>query len=134
MTFLRFVVPQLDCDSGVESGLFGAAYALQQNDKVTEADRSIVRDHLNWFDEHLPKPERFNRTSSKGFYRRAPKGIAWFRDSAKEHIGRMHELKNFVETHGYPVTLVREDRIGYVVYEDEFQVIAEPFADTRTRA
>jgi hypothetical protein len=30
------------------------------------------------------------------------------------------------------VTMVRQARIGYVVYEDSDQVVAEPFAETRT--
>ena len=115
MSFLRFSVSQLDIDSGVEGGLFGAAYALECSDDVQEDDRSALQELLAWFEEHLPTPERFNRTSSKGYYRRTTKGIAWFRDSAKEHIARMHELKLIVEANGYQVMLVREDRIGYVV-------------------
>jgi len=46
----------------------------------------------------------------------------------------MHEMKRIVEANGYVVTLVREDRIGYIVYEDETQVVAEPFTETRTGA
>lgn len=44
----------------------------------------------------------------------------------------MHELKRVLEAEGHAVTIIAEDRIGYIVYEDELQVIAEPFADTRT--
>jgi hypothetical protein len=44
----------------------------------------------------------------------------------------MHELKRLVEGSGYVVRIVQEDRIGYIVYRDDAQVIAEPFADTRT--
>jgi hypothetical protein len=33
---------------------------------------------------------------------------------------------------GYSVALIREERVGYIVYQDDVQVIAEPFADTRT--
>jgi hypothetical protein len=29
--------------------------------------------------------------------------------------------------------MLTERRIGYVVYEDELQVVAEPFSDTQTR-
>ena len=82
----------------------------------------------------LATPRRFNRSTSKGYYRRAAKGIAWFRDTATEHVARMHEMKRIVEANGYVVTLVREDRIGYIVYEDETQVVAEPFTETRTGA
>jgi len=90
-------------------------------------------EHLTWFAKHLSVPERFNRSASKGYYRRNTKGIAWFRDSAEQHISHMHELKRIAEANGHVVTLISDDRIGYVVYQDAAQVIAEPFADTRTR-
>lgn len=132
--FLRIVVSQTDPDSGVEGGLFGAAYAIQGSDEAEEADRSSLRDLLAWFEQNLPTPPRFNRTSSKGYYRRTPKGISWFRDTGSEHIAKMHDLKRIVEANGYTVALIRESRIGYLVYEDEIQAVAEPFADTRTGA
>ena len=56
------------------------------------------------------------------------------RDDAPEHISRMHEIKRVLEANGYTVRIIEEDRIGYVVYKDDAQVIAEPFADTRTGA
>jgi hypothetical protein len=28
--------------------------------------------------------------------------------------------------------LLSETRVGYLIYEDDFQVVAEPFADTQT--
>jgi hypothetical protein len=46
----------------------------------------------------------------------------------------MHEIKRVLEGNGYHVHVVREDRVGYIVYRDDVQVIAEPFADTRTEA
>jgi len=100
----------------------------------SETDFKMLRDTLAWFDANLQKPSRFNRTRSKGYYRRTPSGIAWFRDTATECITRMHDLKTVLEAHGYPVAIIREDRVGYVVYEDEQQVVAEPFADTRAVA
>ncbi|MEN0041828.1 MAG: hypothetical protein AAF764_10945 [Pseudomonadota bacterium] len=32
--------------------------------------------------------------------------------------------------YGYPTTLIRTARPGFIVYEDEHQIVAEPFADT----
>jgi hypothetical protein len=87
---------------------------------------------LKCFSKNLPIPNRFNRSSSKGYYRRATKGIAWFREDATEYISRMLELKRVLEANGRAVHVVRENRVGYIVYEDDIQVIAEPFADTRT--
>jgi hypothetical protein len=44
----------------------------------------------------------------------------------------MHEIKRVLEANGHVVHLLREERVGYIVYSDEAQVVAEPFADTRT--
>ena len=134
MAFLRFVVSQVRRDSGVSDGIFDTAYALCEAEEVTEVDRQALAELLAWFASQLPTPERFNRSSSKGYYRRAARGISWLRDTAEQHVSRMYDLKRIAETYGHSVDVVREDRIGYVVYEDEFQVVAEPFADTQTRA
>jgi hypothetical protein len=77
-------------------------------------------------------PARFNRTRSKGYYRRDTRGIAWFRDTAGDCLTRMHVLKRLIESHGNAVAVIYETHVGYIVYEDEAQVVAEPFADTRT--
>jgi hypothetical protein len=44
----------------------------------------------------------------------------------------MWELAHVLEDYGFQVSTIREDRVGYVVYEDAMQAIAEPFADTNT--
>ena len=132
MAFLRFVTARTDSDSGVEAGVFDIAYSLRDAASIPPGDRDFLKEHLAGFEQHLRTPDRFNRSGSKGYYRRNARGIAWFRDTASECLLRMHALKRILEAHGHAVTLVREERIGYVVYEDDFQVVAEPFADTRT--
>jgi len=134
VAYLRFVVSKQDPDSGVEAGVFGVAYKLSAAPNVRVEDCESLRDALAWFEKHLTTPDRFNRSGSKGYYRRHTRGIAWFRDSARECISRMHDLKRILEVYGHSVELVREERIGYVVYEDDLQVVAEPFSDTRTGA
>jgi hypothetical protein len=44
----------------------------------------------------------------------------------------MHQIKGGFERYGHPVVVLTESRIGYVIHEDEFQVMAEPFSDTQT--
>ena len=133
MTFVRFVVSRVHPDSATPEGVLGAAYDLSRDPDVSESDRSALLAHLEWFEKHLLTPTRFNRSSSKGHYRRATKGISWFRDSSTEHISRTRELVPLLEAQGYSVTLIHEERVGYLVYEDSVQVVAEPFAETRTR-
>jgi hypothetical protein len=130
MPFLRFIVTGLHRESGVEDGLFGPAYRLRDDSALGEAERQTLAETLAWFEKNLKTPDRFNRTRSKGYYRRNTKGIAWFRDTARECLSRMHVLKRILESHGRAVTVVHETHVGYVVYEDEQQVVAEPFRES----
>jgi hypothetical protein len=63
--------------------------------------------------------------------RKQNKAISWFKDSAKEHIARARSLARILENHGVSVTTIKTRRVGYVVYEDEYQITAEPFAGKR---
>lgn len=132
MAYIRFVLMKVHPDTGVEDGVFSAVYALRNDLSIGVEDRRILTESLEWFESNLPKPDRFNSSASKGYYRRASRGIAWFRDSATECISRMHLIKNILNAHGHEVTIVHESRIGYIVYEDNLQVVAEPFSETRT--
>jgi hypothetical protein len=80
----------------------------------------------------LETPTRFNRAKSKGFYRRKTRGIAWFKDTASDHLARMHQIKGVLERYGHSVMMLSETRVGYVIYDDAYQVVAEPFSDTQT--
>ena len=130
--FIRFAVRKRHRESGVEAGALQAAYALRDDPHVASGDREALADALGWLENHLETPERFNRTRSKGYYRRQTRGIAWFKDSASEHLAHMYALKALLERYGHFVDVLQESRIGYVVWEDAHQVIAEPFKDTRT--
>ena len=94
MPFLRFIVGGLHPESGLEDGLFGPAYRLRDDPALGEAERYALSETLTWFETNLKTPARFNRTRSKGYYRRNTKGIAWSRDTASECISRMHVLKH----------------------------------------
>ena len=93
MAFLRFVTSRSDADSGVEAGIFTVAYSLQDSAAVRADDRECLKGHLAWFERHLRKPDRFNRSGSKGYYRRKTRGIAWFRDSASGFTPRRWVLQ-----------------------------------------
>lgn len=45
----------------------------------------------------------------------------------------MADLAACIAKCGHATTELRTERVGYVVYEDELQVVAEPFLDTPTR-
>jgi hypothetical protein len=128
--YLRFVVANIDEDSERELGVFHAAVNLREEGKLYAYEEEQHDSIRQWFNENLRRPTRFT-ASKPPFYRKQSKAISWFRDSACEHIARVRDLVAILRNHGIPVRMLKADRIGYVVYEDEYQVVAEPFADTQ---
>ena len=127
--YLRFVVADIDEDSERALGVFHAVRCLRAAGKLhsyEEEQHDMVR---CWFNENLERPTRF--TASKApFYRKKSRALSWFKDTATEHLARVRELVAILENHGVPVRTLKVKRVGYVVYEDKYQIVAEPFADT----
>jgi hypothetical protein len=132
MRFIRFVLARRHPDSGVEDGTFALAYELRNSPHVEAADRTALAENLAWFEKNLETPTRSTEPNRRVSIVERRAGIAWFKDTATEHLVRMHEIKNILEGYGHPVVLLSEARVGYVIYDDTFQVVAEPFADTQT--
>jgi hypothetical protein len=128
---LRFVLQRSHPDTGVEEGVFRAAYELRDGTRVAVQDRELLKGLLSWFETNLAIPERFNRTKSKGYYRRNTSGVSWIKPSAQEHIAKMRALVLILENNGYCVSQITTTRPGYVIFQDDHQVIAEPFRDDR---
>jgi hypothetical protein len=124
---LRFVTQDRHPPYGHRSGVFQAAYRLRRRNSLAESDQIELRNLLDWFKESLAIPARF--TVSR--YPRAQEtAISWVRASANEHVTRLRRLAEILQSAGIGVDELRTKRPGYVVYEDEHQVVALPFADT----
>jgi len=128
--YLRFVVPTIDDDSERMRGVFQAVGDLRGRGLFYPHEEEEL-DYLRWwFNQYLEKPTRFT-TAKPPHYRRKWRAICWFKDSARSHIWQIWGIVAILEDHGIPVRMLKEERVGYVVYEDDYQVAAEPFADTR---
>jgi hypothetical protein len=125
--YLRFVVHNKDSDSHRLQGLFHAVYELSDSKKLTYEEEAQFRALTIWFKENLKIPTRFARSKNPKPHNKA---ISWFKDSAKEHIRKMREMSEILKKHGITTKMIHEKKIGYVVYEDEFQVTAVPFSET----
>jgi hypothetical protein len=128
--YLRFVVREINQESERELGVFHALGNLRDEEKLSTHEREQHDSIVQWFREHSEEPTRFT-ASKPPFYRKKNKAISWFKDTAHEHLCRARELVVILEHHGISVRMSKANRVGYVVYEDEFQIVAEPFADTR---
>ena len=129
--YLRFVVADyIHEDSQRQLGVFQAVADIRRWGWLSpyeEEQHDVLRE---WFNVHLEKPSRFT-ASKPPYYRKQSKAISWFKDSAKEHIARARSLVRILENHGVSATTIKTRRVGYVVYEDEYQITAEPFAGKR---
>ena len=124
--YLRFVVNDVHPESERELGVFQAIHILRQCGRLS--NHEVEQDDLlrRWFNQNLAKPARFT-TAKPPFHRRKSRALSWFKDDAFEHISRVRSLAAILHRHGYSVRMLKTDRVGYVVYEDEYQIVAEPF-------
>lgn len=102
---------------------------LRDKGPLSQSEELLLKEISGWFNANLEKPKRF--TSAKPpYYRKRQNGVSWFKDSAKKHIGKMHEMVVLLQHYDVPIRMIKTTRPGYVAYEDEFQIVAVPFADS----
>lgn len=118
--YIRFAIDLKDEDSNVGLGIFQAAALAIERRTVTGADADELDEVRTWFSENLAKPHAFGRDSQH-------RGICWFKSGADEQISRIWGMVRILERNGVFVKKIRTDRPGYLVYEDEWQIVAEPF-------
>lgn len=118
--YIRFVIGRKDEDSNVEQGIFQAASRALEWHSIAGSDAEELDELLEWFGKNLEEPTSFGRG-------RLRLGICWFKTGASEHIARIWEVVRILERNGIYVNKIRTDRPGYVVYEDEWQLVAESF-------
>ena len=127
--YVRFVVQALDKDSGRRQGLFQALSDLEYDGVLLPHEQAAYGEIYEWFRCNLKKPRSFSRSSKPHAKNVA---IGWFKDTATQHIAKMHEMAHILAAHGVVVEVLRTERPGYIVYEDTHQVAAEPFRETVT--
>jgi hypothetical protein len=118
--YIRFATRLTDEDSHVGRGIFQAASQALEWEKITGSDAEELKELQSWFGNNLNAPTSFGRDKLR-------RGICWFKTSATDHIARIWEMVRILERNGIYVQKIRTDKPGYVVYEDEWQLVAEPF-------
>lgn len=126
-TLIRFVTKELNPGLSTRRGIFQKSYDLVNGSDLYEYQRTELRQILDWFNKNLEKPESLSRSRKRWAEEKA---ISWYRDSALEHIAKMQEMIAILNDAGIPIEMVKTSNPGYVVYQDEFQVVAEHFRET----
>lgn len=127
--YVRFVTSLIDEVSGKRQGVFACAYELRDSGELPSDRQELLTETLRWFNAHLETPKRFSRRSrTQG----AGMAICWFKDSAADCLRRIQTIRQILGEHGIASEMLTCERPGYIVFEDEEQIAAVPFADTRT--
>ena len=124
--YVRFVVSEIHEDSQSELGVFHALRFLREEGKLFPYEKELHDQTLRWFNENLEKPARLT-TSKPPFRGKKNTAISWFKDTAVEHIAKIRTLVAILENHGVSVKMLRTFKVGYVLYEDKWQIVAERF-------
>ena len=124
---VRFVTPQIDAQSQSAEGVFAAAGKPRRSAELSSEDAKHLKELVDWFDANLDKPNRFNRSRRPN---RKNKAISWFKPSALELLRHLRDLAELLERYGRPVRMIKTHNPVYVIYEDEFQIVAGPFSTT----
>lgn len=129
--YIRFETFVPDPETGIRAGLFSHLYDLNLSPELSSTDFARICDLRKWFNKNLQRPERFSSSKSKGAWRRNTKGISWFKPQSVEHLTYARELAAILREYGYEIEQRETTEPGKIVYEDEYQIVAEPFADRK---
>jgi len=126
--YLRFVIPNRSVESGYRTGFLRGAEVVRESGVLADYEEKRLEEIFAWFKKNLPVPNRVSR--KRNAYHKNHRGLAWFKDTALDHIGLAREVVDLLHLHGVVVETLKTDRPGFIVYEDNFQIIAEPFSDS----
>jgi hypothetical protein len=122
---LRFVLSDRDERTGRQTGLMTMAYGLLRSGDLFDAEENELRRLMQWLESNLPIPDRFAR--KRNVSHKQTHGISWVRSDAVEAVRCLRAIADIAWRNGHSIEILQTERPGYIVYEDEWQVVAEPF-------
>ncbi len=120
--FLRFVVGADSENAAWLTGVITMARILRDEGELYGYEADLLKATFDWLNRNLPCPP-FGEKLGSGEW--TPDAVCWFREDAREAVGRLWDIVAILREHGVPVRLVSAERPGKIVYEDAWQVVAE---------
>lgn len=126
--YLRFITEFKNEQDELETGVFQAMGYLLHSVDMFQYDKQRLEEIRSWFTRNLDKPKRFNKHSNKN---KPNIAISWFKDSANYHVTMMYDLIPIFDNYGIQIELIKRENPGYIVYEDDYQVVTIPLGKDR---
>ena len=125
--FIRFVSGEIHECSHVSTGLFQTVFELMDDPLLPRGDYIRLWELMDWFNRYLKGPSEYRLRSPW----RIERAISWFKPTAHVYLARAWEMAAILERNDFFVRMIKAQKTGYILYEDEAQVFAQPFADIR---
>jgi len=131
---VRFVVHRNHWRSGRRSGIFQALDELFEDPEAPIELRHAALEISDWFNANLRAPFRDPDIQRQPDWKieSTDRSLSWIKRSSTEHFSKLKLLKALMEEAGWLVEELATSKPGKVLYEDEHQVIAVPYAETPT--
>lgn len=126
MNYIRFQIHEKDPWSTKSLGIFHAIADLRDGGTMLDYHQTHADDLRKWFNDHLEAPGRFSRKKDQ----RKTRWISRWKETATEYIEKMEEIIYLLGEYDIVVEKITSDNPGYIVYEDDYQIVAEPFKDS----
>lgn len=122
--YLRFVTATQDEDSRKKQGLFHSANRLKQEGELDRYESEVVERIFRWFNDNVKVPWLLKAPGNN-------RCLSWFKPEAKQALHLMWEMYYLLQSKGVSVEVLKENDIGEIKYEDEVQVVAQPYRHNR---
>jgi hypothetical protein len=116
--YLRFVAGTESEGARNQNGIFTELQILKEDNKLFNYQIEYLEDTFKYFNDNLPIPPYSRKSIPKD-------AVAWFKASAKVFISRMWDLVAILEENEVNTRVLKTDKPGMILYEDEFQVVAK---------
>jgi len=116
--FIRFVVGSESDSPRIQNGLFTEAACLKKKGILEPYQINQVNEIFAFFNANLPCPPYSKKNWSID-------AISWFRDTATDFIDKMRDLSIILEENNLVVRVLKTDKPGMILYEDEFQIVSQ---------
>jgi len=106
-------------------GIFTLSYGLIENNELTNIEEKEIKNILAWFSKYLPVPDKFSK--KKNDAHKNHHGLSWMKSEATEAVEYFWKLKVLLDQAGHHIEVLKVNNPGKVVYEDDLQLVAEPY-------
>ncbi len=121
-TFIRYIGGTPQDNPYLATGIITLARILRDEGKLQPYAVELVNEFFEWFNESIPCPP-FTENIKSGKW--TTDAVAWFKETNPAIQIQMWDIMCVLKEHDQQVRFIQTETPGKIVYEDQFQIVAE---------